>query len=296
VQENKKLNHRSKVQTQNRFASFLCFLGWRNPKKRKSKIYDFHIHISSLDSTELSILTILKEFIVEIIQNDLRNARYKNIFLIEIQKYIRFSNKKSNKAFNTALAYVLRFFVFGSSMSLLALKFFPLSISKFKYFFILSLFMTLIILFIFSLRSFLLVCVGFFWSNRSGSYNKVSSIFQRSVKNKVLLNIYVEKICEYPKDKIQDIEKNIGSELKKIEREFDSNLELAPILAAIIVVAFTMNTDFKNFILGIAGLSSLVIAFLRLLNRRNKNFQIDCLEQILLLLQLAQNKLDSKDL
>jgi hypothetical protein len=126
--------------------------------------------------------------------------------------------------------------------------------------------------------------------------NKVSSIFQRSVKNKVLLNIYVEKICEYPKDKIQDIEKNIGSELKKIEREFDSNLELAPILAAIIVVAFTMNTDFKNFILGIAGLSSLVIAFLRLLNRRNKNFQIDCLEQILLLLQLAQNKLDSKDL
>jgi hypothetical protein len=46
---------------------------------------------------------------------------------------------------------------------------------------------------------------------------------------------------------------------------------------------------------GIAGLIAGITAFLRWLNRRNKKFQIDCLEQVSLLLQLAKANLDSED-
>jgi hypothetical protein len=282
-----------------------CFIfyssKWKNPLTRRINKYNLNIDSLKINSTELNILNILQNFVKEVFYQDLRKISHKNSSLKNTKKYIVFSAKICFSYFRKS------FLPFFLVLGILIFFFVWLRFSSFGRDQLNSVWMSLLIVFVSSLALMLLVLSGvylffsLFWLQRNMNYDRISLQLVKSVRNKILLNSYIEKLCKYPKNNIQEIEKSIGYEIKEIQRELDSNLELAPLISALVFSAFFIYSGWSlqainSTLLGVAGLLAVIGAFFRWLNRKNKKFQIDCLEQLVLLLQLAQDKLSSKEM
>jgi hypothetical protein len=141
------------------------------------------------------------------------------------------------------------------------------------------------------------------WFNRGINYETLSSTLDQLSKKIYLFDDYAKRLCEYSKESLEETEYTLGFIIKSLERDIDSRLEFALICAAALVMILFASSGWSvqalnlglSSIGGIAGLIAVIATFLRWLNRRNKKFQIDCFEQVVLLLQLAKNKLDTKD-
>jgi hypothetical protein len=148
---------------------------------------------------------------------------------------------------------------------------------------------------------FLVFCYLFiYWKERYKNYDQISFALNKLYHQKFLFEDHIDQLSNYSKASIEEIENVITFELKSIERDMDSNLELAPILAVVFFFMFFVSSklkieDFNSALFGVAGFLSLLVAFIKWLNRRNKKFKIDCFEQVLLLLQLAKSNLISED-
>jgi hypothetical protein len=141
------------------------------------------------------------------------------------------------------------------------------------------------------------------WVTRRDNYQSVSFVLNKLSIKITSCEHYLDRLNSISKKTIKDVEKKLSCELREKEREFDLRLETAYLWAilgfCIILAAFGISLkEIEGTLIATIGFGSFValISFIiRIYIRKNRAFQIYCLEQILLLLQFAQNDLETRD-
>jgi hypothetical protein len=280
-----------KVKPQRGIIAYLHRLEENDYFKLKSK--DLNI-TSEIESNKLELLKILKDFSEDLIYLDIHKKRRLENSLFSLEEYIKVSENTMKIIKNRLLMFSFFFlgciFVFILKHRSYVLPFF--------FFYIISCIIVLLFLLFF-------VYLSVYWLERFYNYRSISFALNR-LSNKIISrndyicwDDYIERMCEIPKNLIKDVDSILSYELREVEREFDASLELVYVVAAVGgFVVFSWIGKFYQATLALIGLGVLIAilsALYRYFTRKSKNFRINCLEQLLLLLRLVQNKLDSKN-
>ncbi len=278
-----------KVKTQRGMIAYLHRLEENDYFKLKSQSKDLNI-ILEIESDKSELLKIIKNFSEDLIYLDIHKNSLRKDSLDGLEKYIKVSEDAS-KAWSIRVClilFLLLFVLLGFFM--IHPRVFPLLSDPF------------IISFVFFLLFFLSIYPIIYWSFRSTKYRATSFALNR-LSNKIISandcinwDYYTEIVCKIPRVFIKDAENILIYELRKMEREFDAGLEFIYIfafIAAVITSLLLTTVGFStNSFIGFGVLIAIFLAFYRYFSRKSKDFRVNCLEQLLLLLRLAQNKLD----
>lgn len=293
-----------KVKPQRSVIAYFHRLEENDYFKLKSK--DLNI-TSEIESNKSELLKILKDFSEDLIYLDIHKSRRLEPRLFGLEKYIKVSEDTS-KRWSIRSCQILFLCVFlGFLISILSPVFPSLTARYGIYASLAGLF--LIILFVSALLLLLSsIHLNVYWYSRAIKYQGTSFTLNR-FSNKTMPAIdlidwdyYIERVCKIPIIFIKNSENILSYELRKMEREFDTSLELVYI-PAFIVAYFAVFSSSKIglinstslAVIGFGVVIAIFLAFCRYSSRKTKDFSANCLEQLLLLLRLAQNKLDSKN-
>jgi hypothetical protein len=293
------LNKLLKVKHRGGIVIYLNRLEESNYFKLQAKSHDCNI-VLEVESSKSELLNILKDFSEDLIYLDIHKIIDRKGRLFGLEEYIKVSS-------NTSRAWIYRILLLFLVV-LFAIVFLSRISPSGVYANLTGVFLILILLLFFILLPcYTYLCL--YWVDRAGSYNNISFLLNR-LSNKMKFdsnyvdwNKYIDKICEIPKVFIKDAENILIYEVKKMERELDTSLEFVYVFAAISAIYIfsttpkvgLINSTTLAFIGGVGFLTAIFSALYRYSSRRSKDFKVDCLEQLLLLLRLAQNKLESKD-
>jgi hypothetical protein len=253
--------------------------------KLKSQLSDFKI-TSEIESNKSELLKILKDFSEDLIYLDIHKKRRLENSLFSLEEYIKVS-ENTIKTIKNQLIKLSFPFLFLSFIFILNYRIYVL---LFCLFCIIFLFLSFLLIAIF-------LCLSVYWLDRFYNYRDISFALNRlsnkirSRNDDICWDDYIERICKIPTNLIKDVDSILSYELREIERKFDASLELIYVVAAIgFIVLPWISKTLALIGLGVSIPILIFSALSRYYSRKSKNFRINCLEQLLLLLRLAQNK------
>jgi hypothetical protein len=284
------------LKPQTDITEYLHRLEENNHFKLKSQLSDFNL-TSEIESNKLELLEILKDFSEDLIYLDMHKNRRLEYRLFGLEEYIK-ASENILKIISNRLLQLFVLCIFSALITTLGFSIFIPRHESYVLLFGPFLFYIFSLLLLFCICLF--VCLYVYWLDRIFNYKSTSFTLNRLSRNDCIYwDVYIERICKIPKILIKDVDSILSYELKKVEREFDASLELVYVVAAVAgFITFLVSSRMGIInqatlaLIGLGVLIAMISSLYRYLSRKSKNFRINCLEQLLLLLRLAQNKLE----